>query len=197
MADFEGAKKHILRHLEENLPEHLSYHSVDHTLDVYAVAMDLSEHYGLDPADRQILATAALLHDVGFVLTYEGHEKKSVAYAREVLPKFNYSSEQIDRIADLILSTQVPQSPKSQLARILCDADPDYLGRKDFFVTGSRLFHEFKTLGFVGNEQDWNKLQQRFLESHDYHTDYSKERREPVKQMHLEQVREIVAAYDD
>ena len=115
MADFEGAKKHILRHLEENLPEHLSYHSVDHTLDVYAVAMDLSEHYGLDPADRQILATAALLHDVGF----------------------------------------------------------------------------------VGNEQDWNKLQQRFLESHDYHTDYSKERREPVKQMHLEQVREIVAAYDD
>lgn len=197
MADFEAAKKEILDYLEAHLPEHLSYHSVDHTLDVYAVAMDLAEFYGLSEHDRQILGTAAVLHDIGFTQVYQGHEKESVAYAKKVLPSFDYSDEEIELISELILSTQVPQSPKSQMARILCDADLDYLGRSDFFATGSRLFHEFKTLGFVKSEEEWNRLQERFLASHGYHTGYSNDHREPQKQKHLQQVREIVAGYSD
>lgn len=197
MTNFEAAKQEILDHLESNLPEHLSYHSIDHTLDVYAVSMDLSEIYGLDPADRQLLGTAALLHDVGFVTTYQNHEEKSVEYAREVLPRYGYTEEQIDQIADLIMATRVPQCPQTPLAQILCDADLDYLGRKDFFATGWRLYDEFRTMGFVEDEVQWNKLQARFLDAHHYHTDYSKEHREPQKQKHLEQVRQIVAGYGD
>ncbi len=197
MANFEKAKEAILHYLEEHLPDHLSYHSLDHTLDVYQVCMKLAEHCSLSEKDRELLGMAALLHDIGFVRTYRGHEEASGAMARELLPQFGYEPDQIQRIIELIMVTRVPQSPSDLLGRLLCDADLDYLGRSDFFVTGNRLFDEFKSLGIVQDEREWNHLQVQFLSVHHYHTDYSRTHREPLKQKHLEQVKEIVAGYVD
>ncbi|QTN37973.1 HD domain-containing protein [Cryomorphaceae bacterium] len=197
MAEFKKAKEAILLYLEEHLPEHLSYHSLDHTLDVYQVCMELAGHSKVSEEDRELLGTAALLHDIGFVRTYKGHEEASAQIARELLPQFGYGPEQIQRIIELIMVTRVPQSPTDLLGRLLCDADLDYLGRSDFFVTGNRLFSEFKSLGIVQDEREWNHLQVQFLSVHHYHTDYSRAHREPLKQQHLEQVKEIVAGYVD
>jgi len=197
MAKYDMAKKKILRFLEENLPGDLRYHGIEHTRDVLNVSLALAKEYDLDEEEVKVLSTAALLHDSGFVYTYQGHEEASCKIARELLPEFDFSEQQIETICGLIMATQVPQKPVTKLQRILCDADLDYLGRPDFEETGNRLFEEFKSRGIVANERDWNELQVRFLTAHEYHTDYSKNNRENIKQAHLKEVKEIVAGYKD
>lgn len=197
MADYEMLKKELLSFLEENLPNDLRYHGLDHTRDVLQVSLDLAAVYDLSEEEIKLLSTAALFHDSGFVHTYQGHEAASCAIAKEMLPRFDYTEDQIELICDLIMATQVPQKPATQLQQILCDADLDYLGRPDFLETGSRLFEEFKSRGIVSDERDWNRLQVRFLSAHNYHTDFSKNHRESLKQIHLEEVKEIVAGYED
>ena len=81
--------------------------------------------------------------------------------------------------------TKIPQQPKNLLQRIICDADLDYLGRNDFEVIGEKLRQEFLVYGVVQTEEEWDRLQLKFLTSHKYHTASSQHMREPVKQMHL------------
>lgn len=197
MADYEMLKKELLNFLEQNLPNDLRYHGLDHTKDVLKVSMELASVYDLTAEEIKLLSTAALFHDSGFVHTYQGHEAASCSIAKEMLPDFGYTEDQIELICDLIMATQVPQNPTTQLQQILCDADLDYLGRSDFLETGRRLFEEFKSRGIVSDERDWNRLQVRFLSAHNYHTDFSKKHRESLKQIHLEEVKEIVAGYED
>jgi uncharacterized protein len=75
------------------------------------------------------------------------------------------------------------------LEEILADADLDYLGRDDFFIIGETLYREFKTLGIVNNEEEWNQLQVRFLENHHYFTKTSVNLRQAKKEEHLKQVK--------
>ena len=64
--------------------------------------------------------------------------------AREILPAYGLTRDQIDTICGMIMATRIPQSPSNQLERILCDADLDYLGRDDFYEIGGRLFEELR-----------------------------------------------------
>ena len=109
--------------------------------------------------------------------------------AKEILPAYGLNAEQVETIANMIKATRIPQSPATQLEKILCDADLDYLGRDDFYEIGGRLLEELKTQGVVETEREWNLVQKTFLESHRYHTKFSKETRENKKQQHLEEIR--------
>lgn len=93
----------------------------------------------------------------------------------------------------MIKATQVPQKPQSKLQGIICDADIDYLGRIDFISIVNGLYQEFLWQGIVKNKLDWNRIQVKFLESHQYFTISSKNRREQKKQEHLAQVKAKVA----
>jgi uncharacterized protein len=86
------------------------------------------------------------------------------------------------------MATKIPQTPQTTLEKILCDADLDYLGRDDFYSIGNKLFEEMKTRGFVESEREWNLIQKTFLESHRYHTGYSRSNREAKKQQHLQEI---------
>jgi hypothetical protein len=86
------------------------------------------------------------------------------------------------------MATKIPQTPQTPLEKILCDADLDYLGRDDFYSIGSKLFEEMKTRGFVESEREWNLIQKTFLESHRYHTGFSRSNREAKKQQHLQEI---------
>ncbi len=88
----------------------------------------------------------------------------------------------------MILATRIPQSPVTRLDKILCDADLDYLGREDFYEIGGRLLEELKAQGVVETEREWNLVQKTFLESHRYHTRFSKENREGKKQTHIQEI---------
>ncbi|MBT9393983.1 HD domain-containing protein [Hymenobacter sp. NST-14] len=190
------AETYVLDQLRRHLSPTLFYHGLDHTLDVTEQALSLAAAEGItDPETRQLLRTAALYHDAGFLTTYQGHEAASCALARRVLPDFGYAPDQIGLICQLIMATQMPQNPgDSALARILCDADLDYLGRPaDFWPVSQRLFEELTLRHLMPDETAWLKLQVRFLSTHRYWTPTATARREAEKQARLAEVQEKLA----
>ena len=187
--DVEGARTYILRRLREELPTTRTYHSLAHTLDVYATAIDIAEKEGVSGEDLVMLKLAALYHDSGFILQDKEHEEASCRLVREVLPGFGSTTEQMDVICAMIQATRIPQAPLDVLARILCDADLDYLGRGDFQLIGSTLFEEMRSYGVLNTEREWNELQVRFLERHRFFTPTNISLREPVKLEHLSRIR--------
>lgn len=187
--DSTGARAYILERLRSELPPGRTYHCLEHTLDVYASAIGIAEQEGVEGEGLCLLKMAALFHDAGFMVKDTDHEEAGCAIVREVLPGFGFDGRQVERICDMIMATRIPQSPGDQLARILCDADLDYLGRSDFWRIGSTLFAEMRTYGVLSTEREWNELQLRFLERHAYFTPTNKALREPLKQEHLAEVR--------
>ncbi|MFD2786327.1 HD domain-containing protein [Hymenobacter rubripertinctus] len=190
------AETYVLDQLRQHLSPTLFYHGLHHTLDVTEQALGLAAAEGITGAeDLLVLRTAALYHDAGFLTTYQGHEAAGCALARQVLPGFGYCPAQIERISQLILATQMPQQPgNSHLARILCDADLDYLGRPaDFWPISQTLFEELALRGLMPDETAWLELQVRFLSTHHYWTPTATARREAEKQARLAEVKARLA----
>lgn len=180
-----SAKSFIIKELN-NLPSSLTYHGKHHTLDVLNVAESLCVAERIPYHETVLIMTAALLHDCGFLKHYNDHEMHSCQIAQEVLPQFNYTEGDIQRVCAMIMATKIPQTPLDHCAEILCDADLDYLGRNDFHAIGQSLFSEMKTMKLVETEDEWNNIQIRFLEAHRFFTSTSRSVRTPCKQEHLE-----------
>jgi putative nucleotidyltransferase with HDIG domain len=187
--DFAAAEKHIVDLLEAKMPG-LFYHNTNHVYDVLHAVMAIAKHEQVNDDDVRLLRLAALLHDVGFTRSSHNHEELGAEMAREMLPSFGLTNDQIEAIVNMILATRLPQSPATHLEKILCDADLDYLGRADFYTIGGNLFKELHEQGVVESEREWNLVQRTFLQSHRYHTNYGKTNRESSKQ---ERLQEIVA----
>lgn len=181
--------------LRDNLPPQLTYHSVEHTQDVMQAARWLANKENLDSYSILMLETAALLHDSGFLRTYRQHEEKSCEISKELLPEFGYSPDDITIVCALIMATRIPQTPLDHLAMVLCDADLDYLGRDDFYKIGNTLFRELEAYGLLEGEKAWNRLQLKFLETHNYFTESSRSLRDPVKQGYLVEIKKLVESY--
>ena len=160
----------IIQKLRDELPGHLSYHSVTHVKDVIESAEAIAKSEGIEGDDLTLVKTAALFHDTGFIFGSKEHEKRSCEIAESYLPNYGYSAKDIERIGGMIMATKIPQSPNNHLEEILADADLDYLGRDDFFIIGDKLYEELAMFGIVQTEHDWNRLQEKFLENHHYFT---------------------------
>jgi hypothetical protein len=118
-----------------------------------------------------------------------GHEQASVDFFQAVGGLSSLTYEDCDIIAGCIRATHMPQNPKNQLERILCDADLDYLGRDDFGLIGENLFLEMSACGEMSDRITWDNLQVKFLEAHSYHTAANQSRRDEKKAENLLEVR--------
>src|SRR5688572_26750494 len=129
---FTSIKQPILSRLENELDPRLGYHNITHTLDVLEQAEILAKQEKVtDKHDLLLLKTAAIFHDSGFLSVYKNHEEKSCEIACEALRNI-FNEEDIKKVCGMIMATNIPQSPKTLLEQIICDADLDYLVRNDF-----------------------------------------------------------------
>lgn len=192
--DCPRAEAYVLDQLR-HLPADLRYHGRHHTLDVVQAAQQLAAAEGLtDARQLALLRTAAHYHDAGFLTTYQGHEAAGCQLARQVLPGFGYAEAHIELICRLIMATRMPQSPGEEpLARLLCDADLDYLGRPDYWPVSQSLRAELAARGHAYDERGWLELQEQFLSRHHYWTAAATRLREPQKQARLAEVRAQLA----
>lgn len=182
-----------LEMLKEKLPANLEYHNYEHTLDVLRAAERLAIAENLSGDDLYPLRLAAVLHDSGYIYTRHEHEEESCKIATQLLSSHGLDQDFINKVCELIRATKIPHEPKDKLSQILCDADLDYLGRDDFFLISQSVFREFKKFGVVKDEDEWNKLQVRFFESHKYFTPTANRLRKQKKQEHLEILKALVA----
>ena len=189
------AEQFVLSVLASELSPTLYYHGLHHVLDVVEAADRIARAECITDAESlDLLRTAALFHDVGFLSAYKGHEEAGCDYARQTLPRFGYEPAQISIICGMIMATRIPQTPQTKLEEILCDADLDYLGRDDFEPIAHSLYDELKTRGMVADEPAWNSIQMGFLGSHHYWTPTAIATRQAAKEKHLNALRLIVGA---
>jgi predicted metal-dependent HD superfamily phosphohydrolase len=187
--NYKKSEQHIIKLLKDNLPQDLYYHGLHHTLDVANAAEKIALSEGVEGEDLFLLKTAALFHDAGFTRAYSKNETIGVMLASQHLPQFGYNEKQVETISSIIMATEIPQSPKTHLEEIMCDADLDYLGRDDFHEISNHLKMELMARGIVKGDRHWDEIQVSFLEKHHYFTKFSRENREPHKQQRLVEIK--------
>lgn len=178
--------------LRNHLPEHCYYHSADHTLDVLKQVGVVGEAQGLTEDELSIVRVAALFHDVGFVVSRKNHEEEGCRIFRDYSLGYDLPFEDMRLIESCIMSTKIPQSPGTLMEKVLCDADLDYLGRKDFGKISDLLFRELMACGEIKTREQWNEIQIRFLTNHVYHTEYSKNKRSEGLMLNLQILKDQV-----
>ena len=119
--DFNAASEYIFGRLHRELKPALSYHCMEHTVDVLAATRRLADAELIEPYPRILLETAALYHDAGMIVQYKDHESASVVLADQSLAGFGYSVPEIEEVCNLIMVTKLPQRPYNHLEQILCD----------------------------------------------------------------------------
>jgi adenylate cyclase len=192
LIQFTDIQEVILDKLERELPSYLFYHNVKHTVDIVTEVELIGWAEGCSDEEILILKTAGLFHDVGHTVIYDGHEYQGTLIAREMLPLYNYTPEQIEKICSIIMSTKLPPKPTNLLEEIICDSDLDYLGRSDFIPVSNTLFEELKAQNKMGSLNDWNKIQVKFISVHQYFTKTARSLREVNKQLQIERIQSLI-----
>jgi predicted metal-dependent HD superfamily phosphohydrolase len=195
--NFNLIKDLVLTKLKKELKPNLYYHNFQHTLDVCESVNRLAELENIQGENLVLLKTAALFHDTGFIWRYDNNEELACNFARETLGNHGYSDDQTDLICDMIMATQIPQHPKELMAMVLCDADLDYIGRGDFFITALRLHREWsENSNMKITFKDWYLRQQKFILQHDFFTESARKLRNEKKAHNLTQVKELLNLLD-
>ena len=140
--------------------------------------------------DKLIVCIASWFHDTGYLFTTpELHEAKGVELMRDFMKQENQDEDIIKSIEDCIMATRMPVHPNNLLQQILVDADSYHLGTKDFFTTNEQVYQEnIHQQGYIGR-QDWNKKAIRFLEKHQYFTNFCKEKLHERKKKNIRQLK--------
>ncbi len=165
---FDKAYSFLIQKLENELPKYLYYHNASHTKDVLEYAQLIAASENISEPDLTVLKTAALFHDAGHLEKSNGHEEISCKMAHDILPKYEYSTEQIAHICELIMATKMPQSPNGKLAEILCDADLYYMSTDSYIVKAETLYREMHEMGLIKDRVEWRNIESKFLQDHHY-----------------------------
>ena len=73
----------------------------------------------------------------------------------------------------------------------MSDADYDYLGREDNVVIANSLYTELSESGFSFNDKEWNSMQIKFLNEHQYYTESSIALRREKKWDYLKELKTL------
>lgn len=172
--------------LNDNLPPFYTYHNLDHTLYVAAKTREIGEQENCTESELELLYTAGLWHDTGYIHTYVNHEEAGCTLASQYLPGFGFSEEEIELVCGMIMATKIPQSPKNKLEEIIADADLEYLGTEDAASKADLFFKELRHLDPLLTEAEWNRTQISFLQNHHYFTPYCTKHTAPSKSAYLD-----------
>lgn len=97
-------------------------HSIEHSLDVARIAYIISLEKGLG-IDKDIIYTAALLHDIGRCRSSEEHNVSSAALAEEIMAECGYDSKAVGLVCNAILRHRHKSANAESLGDILSIAD--------------------------------------------------------------------------
>jgi predicted metal-dependent HD superfamily phosphohydrolase len=118
--------------LQKNLDPRLTYHTLAHTAYVVKQAHALADDAKLSAKEIEELLVAAWFHDSGYLDTYDGHEYKSMTRAAEWLQAQGYDPAGIEVVKNLIRVTHRNEDAKTELEKIISDADMSNLAADDY-----------------------------------------------------------------
>ena len=170
----ERTKEYVAGFIGEHFTEKICYHNIDHTVEVVAFCELIGKKCRISNADMEIVMIAAWFHDTGYYLGCQDHEDASAEIARKYLSEQDCDDLYIKKVVNCILATKIPQSPKTLLEKILCDADLYHLSSDQFFEKSELLLQELKFENQEISDEMWLEGSKEFVEAHRYHTTYGK-----------------------
>jgi predicted metal-dependent HD superfamily phosphohydrolase len=167
--------EHYVRSLyDTNVNEKLHYHNLRHTESVVTAAMQIAQHYQLSDVDFFTVCVAAWFHDIGY-LTGDGpgHEERGARMVQSYLEGTSVEFPVIEAVKRCIIATQLPQRAAGLMEQIVCDADLFHLGTDQFAERNKLMRKEAEAVqGRKISKEEWRRGTIRFLEGHQYYTDY-------------------------
>lgn len=184
-------RQEMTRFFKANSKSGLIYHSLAHTESVVNRAIEMGNYYKLGEREMFIITTAAWFHDTGY---YNGgaidHELRGADKAEQWLKENEIDRDTIEAVRGCILATRIPQNPHNLMEQIVCDADLYHLGTDEFYEHNKEMRKEVEwRTGKKLDKSDWRKGTIALLETHHYHTDYSRNLLERKKHKILEELK--------
>lgn len=181
----------------EELPHGIKYHDADHTLHptrgVVAVANKIALAEKISERNRELLIAAAYFHDTGYIREYDKNEPIAARMAGRILKLIGFEPDEIKKIQNMILSTDLAREPQTHLEKILCDADLDHLGREDFLELDGKLRQGRGNRGIdVDDDKKWYEGTLALIRNHRFYTQYQKELREEKKKENIQKLLKIL-----
>jgi predicted metal-dependent HD superfamily phosphohydrolase len=171
------AEQFVTNILEKELPPNFTYHNLEHTTIVVEGALTIGKGENLSEDEMDILLISAWFHDTGYVYTQEEHEVESVRIATTFLKQAGAEEELITSVAACILATKADTQPKEKLHQVIRDADMFHLSKDSYNELVLHLRQEWSALYDKHySDLEWNNLNLDFLSSHEFYTDYAKEK---------------------
>lgn len=158
----------VLAHVKERIEWHKNTADdhydfwKEHIKYVYEEATKLAKEYG---ADEEIVSLGALLHDIALIErvgTRADHNETGAKIAKEVLTKFEYPEERMNRVVGCVLHHR--SSKNAENIEETCVADADVLAHFDNIPLLFAIQLEHLGLAQVGEEfkkyaeKDFNDL---------------------------------------
>jgi len=174
-----------------NIASNMYFHNVTHILDVYKQVDILSQEEKIADEDILFLKTAALLHDIGYAITYEDDISAiSEHIAREFLPIYQYKPQQIDRICHLMKAANYDFDPKDVVEEVMHDANHMFYGREDYVDLIMELLKELEEHNIPLDKTEWYESNSERLLKHKFYTKSAVEKVEVTAEEQVERLRE-------
>ncbi len=176
--------------ITEQVPKEYAYHDVQHTINVVEAVREIGQLKGLSQKDMILLELAAWFHDTGYDKGAVEHEERGVKYATEYLSKTSFPPEDLEKINNAIRATKLPHAPKSDLEKVICDADLSHLGKTNYWDRCGRVRQELTlTKNLTMSEQEWIDFEMKFITEHQYQTEAAQELYGKLKNKHIKQLK--------
>lgn len=184
--------KKIKSKLESDLDSQLTYHNWAHTLSVMEYAEEFANICHKTDREQYLLQTAALLHDCGYLQRYDNNEEFACQFAAQILPEYQYSSDEIESVSRMILATAPKVTPVSDLEKLLCDADLGHIASEDYIKNSRNLRSEMKSMNIADiNDQDWTAQELNFLLTHSFYMPEIERLLSAVRKENIEKIKKI------
>ncbi|MEJ1240037.1 Pycsar system effector family protein [Chryseolinea sp. T2] len=168
---------------------HLPFHNLNHTKDVVDAVKEIGMHSELTEEEMEACIAAAWLHDVGYRSGMKDHEKQSVAVATELFQRLGTPVGMISMVNNAILSTHMPQQPRSIVDKVLCDADLAHLAGPLCEPKSILLREELEGKGKSFGDDEWKAYNLTFMQQHHYHTPYGQTVLEEGKRKNIKRIK--------
>lgn len=168
------ASDYIFDHFKANLPAKFVYHNYNHTVDIVDAAKEIGEGVKLSGSELETVTLAAWFHDAGITAGYDNHEERGAELCAQFLRQNGFDEERIAQAAGCIRATKMPQSPRTLMEEVVCDADLLHLGRKNYFEKSDLLRIEWQTVcDMTYTDREWLQLNIDFFTHRPFHTKFA------------------------
>ncbi len=183
----ESAEKFVFDLFKNELDATFIYHNFTHTERVLRSTREIIENSEVSKADAEVLELSAIFHDTGYTKVCAGHEEESVKIATQFLKKRNTPIETIEAINTCILATKFENYPKTELEKIIRDADTSHFGKPYFKEASEFLRKELEIQGIQSySPSQWASENIKLLaKKHEFYTDYALKNWQSQKESNL------------